>query len=167
MKKLLKRFMRNNEGVAAIEFSLTFVFFITSLLLIVELSRVAILSSALDLSVAEAVKKAKNTDLSAAGGGDYLQIAKKNLEEQLGIWSFLEREQSTQIEAVYAKDVADLLGDKTQKTASSDYPLAQYTFTYNYDPMFIWFPRSLVEQLTPVIFIRRVVVIQEYERKRQ
>lgn len=161
---MLKRFFKNEQGVAAVEFSLTIAFFIAMVLLIVELSRMAILSAALDLTVAGSVKQTKNIKST-----DYFSEVESRFKEQLGVWDFLDKSNGFVIEVEYAANAAALIKNSTQKTPDSDHPLAQYTVGYKYEPMFIWYPKilELGKHIDPIVFTRRVVVTQEYERKRQ
>lgn len=82
---LRKCFIRDNEGAASIEFSLTIILFIFLVLFVAEIARLSYISAVIDLAVSEAAKESKNA--SAVDDGGYDNRFQKRITEQGGaIW---------------------------------------------------------------------------------
>lgn len=156
----LRNFCREQRGVASIEFSLTVMLFIIMVFFIAELSRMAYVSSVIDLAVSEAAKEGKN---APEDNGGYQRRFRNHLTEQGGsLWFFLTREDAVELSIHYANSVSDMAktGGTEGQQQTHNNALARYQLRYRYHPMFFPFPSAWADSL----FNREVIFVQEYER---
>ncbi|QHM73468.1 TadE/TadG family type IV pilus assembly protein [Mixta intestinalis] len=156
------RFLRNQQGIATIEFALTVVIFICMVLFVVEIARLAYVSSVIDLAVSEAAKEAKNAPAGTNGG--YRGRFETRLLTQKGgtFWSFLTREDAVSINIAFAASIRDMIDNGGDATDYAMRPIARYQVVYHYHPMFFPFPGAWANQLLN----REVIFVQEYERSK-
>ena len=158
---LRKRFIRDNEGAASIEFSLTVILFIFLVLFVAEIARLSYISAVIDLAVSEAAKESKNA--SAVDDGGYDNRFQKRITEQGGaIWGFLTRPDAVTMNITYADSINDMINTGGSAGNSRYKPLARYYLEYKYSPMFFPFPEIWVDNLLN----REVIFVQEYERSK-
>lgn len=79
----MRKFLSNTKGVAAVEFALTVGLFLFVFFMNFELSRLAITSGYLDLSVAQSVRIARNAQTQNTGG-NYEKVFTDTLNKYLG-----------------------------------------------------------------------------------
>ncbi|NIH92220.1 tight adherence protein E [Enterobacter asburiae] len=157
---ILNRFYRQQRGVVTIEFALTVTIFLFMVLFIAEMSRMAYVSSTIDLAVSEAAKAGKNAPQNNHG---YEQRYRNILTKQGGaLWFFLTDEDAVEMSIHYARSIDDMVNTGGIEGHSHIHhsPLARYHLLYHYHPMFFPFPKSLADPL----FNREVIFVQEYER---
>lgn len=172
----INAFIRNKKGATTVEFALTIALFLAVIFAFFELARLSVLSAYMDLTLSQSVKATKNSRVS---GADYEEAFRKHLtatlnhiqEENKG-WKLLNMNNTNLIhfEVKYAESVSDLVQGRFRQTLDTNKrkisdpgknaALAEYSFQYEYQPVFFWFPKTLAKPL----FQRRLVVLQEYER---
>lgn len=160
MKRFSRNLMREQQGVATIEFSLTVIVFIFMVLFVAETARLAYVSSVIDLAVSEAAKEAKNAPSGLDGG--YRGRFEKRLTAQGGaLWGFLTQADAVDITIAFAQSIDSMIttGGSSHFTKR---PLARYKLAYRYHPMFFPFPGFWANSL----LTREVIFVQEYERSR-
>lgn len=174
---MIKHFLKNKKGTATVEFSLTVGVFFFIIFLFFELARITLISSYLDLAVAESSRLAKidayEHDYSK-GHFNYQEAFTKYLR-QGKLWKMINfGEEKTEniitIKVDYADSVDDLLAgnfrsqidDNTKKAIvnTQGAALARYSVKYEYME---WIP-LVPSVITKPIFQREFVVVQEYER---
>ncbi|QKJ88633.1 Flp pilus assembly membrane protein TadE [Paramixta manurensis] len=156
----LGRFYREQRGVATIEFALTVVLFLFMVLFIAEMSRMAYVSSVIDLAISEAAKEGKN---APEENGGYQRRFRNTLTEQGGsLWFFLTNEDAVEMSIHYANSVTEMAdtGGTEGQAHTRGNALARYHLLYHYHPMFFPFPTNWASSL----FNREVIFVQEYER---
>lgn len=159
--KRCRHFVRDNKGVASIEFSLTVILFIALVLFVAEIARMAYISSIIDLAVSEAAKESKNA--SASDNGGYDSRFQARITQQGGaIWGFLTRPDAVTMDITYADSITDMINTGGSTGNSRYKPLARYHLEYKYTPMFFPFPGFWVNNLLN----REVIFVQEYERSK-
>lgn len=171
---MLKKFLHDKKGTATVEFSLTVGIFFFIVFLFFELARIALISSYLDLAVAESSRLARIDAYQhdpQTGGFDYKQAFEKHLKEGR-LWkviNFGDTENNIKIEVKYAETIDDLLTDKFRADKPTDKKtgvnsqgaaLAKYSVEYEYKK---WIP-LVPDVITKPIFSRQFVMVQEYER---
>ncbi|MFD1800832.1 TadE/TadG family type IV pilus assembly protein [Mixta tenebrionis] len=155
------RFLKNQQGIATIEFALTVVIFICMFLFVVEIARLAYVSSVIDLAVSEAAKEAKNAPAGSNGG--YRSRFEQRLLTQGGtFWSFLTREDAVSINIAFATSIRDMIDNGGDTSNYIKRPIARYQVIYHYHPMFFPFPGAWANQFLN----REVIFVQEYERSK-
>lgn len=156
----LSHFLHEQRGVASIEFALTVMLFLFMVFFIAEMSRMAYVSSVIDLAVSEAAKAAKNAPEDNHG---YQRRFRNLLTGEGGaLWSFLTEADALEMNIYYANSVKEMVetgGSEGQENTYGN-SLARYHLLYHYHPMFFPFPQSWAEPL----FNREVIFVQEYER---
>lgn len=158
MRKISRNVLKEQQGVASIEFSLTVIAFIFMVLFVAEIARLAYVSSVIDLAVSEAAKSAKNAPSSVDGG--YRNRFEKGLTEQGGVlWGFLTRADAVNVTIAYSRSVNSMIATGGSGNFYKR-PLARYKLAYRYQPMFFPFPGQWADSL----LIREVIFVQEYER---
>ncbi|TBL99657.1 TadE/TadG family type IV pilus assembly protein [Hafnia paralvei] len=158
---LRKCFIRDNEGAASIEFSLTVILFIFLVLFVAEIARLSYISAVIDLAVSEAAKESKNA--SAVDDGGYDNRFQKRITEQGGaIWGFLTRPDAVTMNITYAGSIREMTDTGGTSGDSRYKPLARYQLEYQYHPMFFPFPDIWANNLLN----REVIFVQEYERSK-
>jgi len=157
----VRRFFHEQHGIATIEFALTVTLFIFMVLFIAEISRMAYVSSVIDLAVSEAAKQGKNAPASTDGG--YNARFNRHLTEQGGsLWFFLTREDAVELNITYANSIEEMINTGGSLKDAKDQSLARYHLLYRYHPMFFPFPKKWANSL----FNREVIFVQEYERSK-
>ncbi len=173
---MIKHFFKNKKGTATVEFSLTVGIFFMVVFLFFELARITLISSYLDLAVAESSRLARidsyNHDYSK-GHFDYQAAFTKHLNNGR-FWKFInfgDENNNITIKVDYADSVNDLLTDNFRsqldpsdknkiKLDTKGAALAKYSVKYEYVK---WIP-IVPSVVTNPIFHREFVVVQEYER---
>ncbi|UAX43001.1 TadE/TadG family type IV pilus assembly protein [Pasteurella canis] len=180
----MKKLLRNTNGVASIEFTLTIGIYIFVVMLIFEFCRLAITTAYWDLAISESVRIAKNEQLVS---GDYKTAFENALKEQrkvqgtstLGYLAQLQKG-NIDIDVKYvncvtqqSKCVEELLnGNFIQPTKDSNgnevlpsgvlATLAYYSLTYNYEFLI---PLPFIPKvLSEAILKREFVAVQEHQR---
>lgn len=160
MKRMSRNLLREQQGVASIEFSLTVIIFIFMVFFVAETARLAYVSAVIDLAVSEAAKEAKNAPSSLDGG--YRSRFEKRLTEQGGVlWGFLTRADAVDITIAFSQSI-DSMAATGGSSSFNKQPLARYKLAYRYHPMFFPFPVFWANNL----LTREVIFVQEYERSR-
>ncbi|MBA3211369.1 pilus assembly protein [Salmonella enterica] len=155
-------FFKNNKGVASIEFAITAIVFIFLVLFVAEIARMSYVSSVLDLAVSEAAKDAKNSD-GNEGGYNYRDYFYNRLAHGGGkIWSFLAKPEAIRVNLYFSDTVPDMITSGGHQGTSLEKALARYVLTYDYKPMFFFFPSF--SSLSEILFTREVIFVQEFER---
>lgn len=172
---MIKQFFKNKKGTATVEFSLTVGIFFFVVFLFFELARITLISSYLDLAVAESSRLARidsyNHDYSK-GHFDYQAAFTKHLNNGR-FWkviNFGDENNNITIKVDYADSVDGLLADnfrsqldpntKQAKLDTRGAALAKYSVKYEYVN---WIPLVPSAVANP-IFHREFVVVQEYEK---
>jgi tight adherence protein E len=156
----IRRFGHEQAGVATIEFSLTIILFLFMVLFVAEISRMAYISSVIDLAISEAAKDAKNAPAGAAG---YNARFNARLNQRGGsLWGFLTNKGAVLVDITYSDSLAQMIATGGTAGNARNKPLARYHVNYKYQPMFVPFPNSLAYSL----FDREVIFVQEYERSK-
>lgn len=155
----LFRFIYDRRGVVTVEFALTILLFLFMVFFVAEMSRMAYVSSVIDLAISEGAKEGKNA--STRSDGTYESRFEKHLTQGGGVlWSFLTRDDAIEMSVTYSNSIADMIDTGGQAGQSKDNALARYQLLYHYHPMFFPFPKSWADPL----FNREVIFVQEYER---
>lgn len=154
LKKLLS-FIRGNEGVSAIEFSLVFIPFFTSVLFIAEMCRVVFISSSINLILAESAQIASWT----TNPENYGKYFNNELNSRMARWPLLSRNLSTVITVHYCSDISQVISGQCLSTQSEGKPLALYHVQTAYEPLFFIFPTP---QLNGELS-RTVLMVQEFQ----
>ncbi|MDO4698891.1 MAG: pilus assembly protein [Pasteurellaceae bacterium] len=169
-------FIKNKMGATTVEFALTIGLFLAVIFAFFELARLSVLSAYMDLTLSQAVKATKNSRVT---GADYEEAFRQNLtatlnhiqEENKGLKLLnMDNTNLIQFEVKYAESVSALVQGQFRQTLDQnnskilepgkEAALAEYSFQYEYQPLFFWFPKTLIKPL----FQRRLIVLQEYER---
>ncbi|MFU2059826.1 TadE/TadG family type IV pilus assembly protein [Avibacterium volantium] len=165
LNKILKPFLTNKKGVSTVEFSLTIVIFLVIVGSLFELARLSILSAYVDSSSMLAIREVKNTENIS----NYATRVQEKLNSEQQDWNWLNNS-SFSVSVKYYGDKnktgannSDVIqniingnGDNNPKNAI----WAEYIINYEYNPMFSWFPKNLVNPMMQ----RNIVVLQEHER---
>ncbi|KLN63257.1 TadE/TadG family type IV pilus assembly protein [Vibrio sp. VPAP30] len=167
---------RKQHGVASIEFGLGFMAFFLMIMLWAEMGYLAYVSSANDLAIAEASRRAKTTNTMASRSSQQTQFMtefKRIIREQAGVLGNIIDPDKYRLTVHYFASIEELgrYGGSNDDTCTqnenhsevecgnpTDSALAIYRVNYDYTPMLAIFMRGS-SSLT-----REVVVIQEFER---
>ncbi|MFA3781149.1 TadE/TadG family type IV pilus assembly protein [Yersinia sp. 1652 StPb PI] len=145
-----EQFSCSNEGSVTIEFTVVFVLFLLTLLSCAEISRLLYISASLDLAVSEAVKSTKNREDSNSA------ILRQSLNAQNGILgAFITNNNAINTTVEFSNNISDLINQIYSGSETS--PLAKYTVTYIYHPLF--FPIS--SHWANIQLSREVIFVQE------
>ncbi|HEN3602696.1 TPA: pilus assembly protein [Yersinia enterocolitica] len=147
-------FFRSNNGSITIEFLIVFTLFIFILLSSAEITRILYISSNLDLAFSEAVKAAKNRNIT--DNRDYNTILRQKLIAQTGVFGAFIADSNIVTDVTFSNSINDIINNAQQD--DNNLALAKYTVSYTYKAVF--FP-------TPTIFAntllrREVVFVQEH-----
>lgn len=149
------------RGAVTVEFAFTVMIFLMLVLFVAEMSRLAYVSSVIDLAVSEAAKEAKNS--SAGQNGDYRRRFEKSLFEQGGsLWAFLTRKDAVTLHIAYAASLDDMIKHGGSTGDYRSRPLARYQLQYRYHPMFFLLPDIWANNFLN----REVIFVQEFERSK-
>ncbi|RWR03299.1 pilus assembly protein TadE [[Pantoea] beijingensis] len=161
--RLSKNFTQDQRGVATVEFALLAVVFFMILFFTAEISRVAYVSSVIDLALSESAKSAKNEHaISKDGTTDSSRFQQRLLQDGGRLWGFLRNNDMVNIEITYADSVAEMIASGGHQGNGTNQALARYHLIYQYKAMFFPFPKSWVNSLLN----REVIFVQEYERSK-
>ena len=149
----------SNSGSTTIELSLVFIPFIMAMLFLAELCRVVYISSALDLILAESGYR---TSLRSSES-DYKAFFAKELNNRLNTWTLFSKKIKLNFSVLYCDSVGMLADHKSHcsSTNSVNKPLALYSVSVDYQPLFFIPPHSIINsQLN-----KKTVFVQEYQRE--
>ncbi|WP_420072500.1 MULTISPECIES: TadE/TadG family type IV pilus assembly protein [unclassified Yersinia (in: enterobacteria)] len=150
MSKMREQFSCSNEGSVTIEFTVVFVLFLLTLLSCAEISRLLYISASLDLAVSEAVKSTKNREDSNSA------ILRQSLTAQNGILgAFITNNNAINTTVEFSNNISDLINQIYSGSETS--PLAKYTVTYIYHPLFFPIPSHWAN----IQLSREVIFVQE------
>ncbi|MFW5389548.1 TadE/TadG family type IV pilus assembly protein [Yersinia sp. 2542 StPb PI] len=145
-----EQFSCSNEGSVTIEFTVVFVLFLLTLLSCAEISRLLYISASLDLAVSEAVKSTKNREDSNSA------ILRQSLTAQNGILgAFITNNNAINTTVEFSNNISDLINQIYSGSETS--PLAKYTVTYIYHPLFFPIPSHWAN----IQLSREVIFVQE------
>ncbi|MCL6268520.1 pilus assembly protein [Sansalvadorimonas sp. 2012CJ34-2] len=164
-KRNIKKKMRWERGVVAIEFAIGALAFFMMIFYWIEVSYMGFVSATVDFSVAEASRVARTAEYD-----DYRQIFRKTIKGADSVWSSLIDESKFDVDVRYFKDIGSLNGCDTDFTAGAcdgagspeNQPLAVYRVSYPYQPIFA---QLLFENTGAMNISREVITVQEYERE--
>lgn len=156
--KMRGLWLSSSKGSTTIEFSLVFIPFIMAMLFLAELSRVVYISSALNLILAESGYR---TSLRSPDS-DYETFFSQALEAQLAGWPLFSKSMTLELSALYCDNVTMLVdsGRHCSSTNAVGKPLAFYSVSVKYQPLFFILPKTPVESKLN----RKVVFVQEFQR---
>ncbi|MGP2412232.1 TadE/TadG family type IV pilus assembly protein [Yersinia sp. 2553 StPb PI] len=150
MSKIREQFSRSNEGSVTIDFTVVFVLFLLTLLSCAEIGRLLYISASLDLAVSEAVKSTKNRE------GSNSAILRQSLNAQNGILGvFITNNNAINTTVEFSNSISDLISQIYSGSETS--PLAKYTVTYIYQPLFFPIPSRWAN----IQLSREVIFVQE------
>ncbi|PNS11949.1 pilus assembly protein TadE [Mixta theicola] len=162
MEKLSRRgLLARQRGSVTVEFAFTVIVFLMLVLFVAEISRLAYVSSIIDLAVSEAAKEAKNS--SSSQSGDYRSRFEQRLFQRGGsLWTFLTRADAVTINIAYAASINEMINHGGSTADHHFRPLARYQLQYRYHPMFFFLPDVWANNFLN----REVIFVQEYERSK-
>lgn len=154
MNAITRFLIHSNKGSITIEFSMAFLIFIFTLLFSAEIARLFYTSASLDLAVSEAVKSAKNKQLS--DGDSYNAVLKEKLFAQQGVLgTVITDNNSVKTSVKFNLSIDDIINNNVSDDNRS--PLAKYTVSYLYRPIFFPIPSFWANTLLS----REVIFAQE------
>lgn len=154
MSKITRSFIHSRKGSITIEFSIVFFLFIVTLLFSAEITRLFYTSAILDLAISEAVKSAKNKQRNDSDS--YNTVLKKTLLSQQGVLgTFITDDNSVKTSVKFSLSIDDIINNNMSDDNKS--PLAKYTVSYLYRPVFFPIPSIWANSL----LLREVIFAQE------
>ncbi|CNK50494.1 pilus assembly protein [Yersinia alsatica] len=154
MSKITHSFIHSRKGSITIEFIIVFFLFIVMLLFSAEITRLFYTSASLDLAISEAVKSAKNKQRNDSDS--YNTILKKRLLSQQGVLgTFITDDNSVKTSVIFSLSIDDIINNNMSGDNKS--PLAKYTVSYLYRPVFFPIPSIWANSL----LLREVIFAQE------
>ncbi|CNH77454.1 putative tight adherance operon protein [Yersinia frederiksenii] len=154
MSKITRSFIHSRKGSITIEFSIVFFLFIVTLLFSAEITRLFYTSASLDLAISEAVKSAKNKQRNDSDS--YNTVLKKTLLSQQGVLgTFITDDNSVKTSVKFSLSIDDIINNNMSDDNKS--PLAKYTVSYLYRPVFFPIPSIWANSL----LLREVIFAQE------
>ena len=156
-RNLIRHYLRGEDGVVAIEFSMVFIPFIISVLFIIEMSRVVFVSSAMDLIIAESGHLASITRAPEK----YQLYFNEEINKRMTSWPLISSDVKVKVSVVWCADLAEIIKNNCNATDARNRPLAMYGVVTDYQPLFLFFPiKSIVHELS-----RKVLFVQEFQRE--
>lgn len=153
------RFNKERKGVVAVEFALVFIPFFTLVLFTMELSRVIYLYAAIDLSLSEASQHASYAG-NADGGNDYTNLFNAAFQQNIEKTPLLFKDDRADITVKYCDSIDKIITKNCSGSNSTGMPLAIYSISYHYKPVFFIFPSNFLQSS----LTRNIIHVQEYER---
>ncbi|EIY2675374.1 hypothetical protein MMK78_006275 [Raoultella planticola] len=153
----LRRYLCDEHGVAAMEFSMVFIPFIISILFIAEMCRVVFISSALDLIIAESGHIAAITRVPE----NYQHYFNDEINKRMADWPLISRDVHVELSVAWCDSISAVLNHACTTTDARNKPLAFYSVTTDYQPLFFFFPsQSVIRELS-----RKILLVQEFQRE--
>ncbi|MEQ9723677.1 TadE/TadG family type IV pilus assembly protein [Yersinia alsatica] len=154
MSEITRSFIHSRKGSITIEFSIVLILFIVTLLFSAEIARLFYTSASLDLATSEAVKSAKNKQRNDSNS--YNTVLKKKLLAQQGVLGiFITDNNSVKTSVKFSLSIDDIINNNMSDDNKS--PLAKYTVSYLYRPVFFPIPSLWANSL----LLREVIFAQE------
>lgn len=155
MLKAIFYFFRQRRAATAIEFSLVFIPFISSVLFIAEMCRVVYISSAIDLILAESAQIASLTTTPE----NYEKYFKAEINKRMSRWPLLSSNLNAVLKINYCSSITQVIDGQCASTVGVGMPLALYHVETDYQPLFFIFPASIMNgELS-----RTVLLVQEFQ----
>lgn len=150
------KFIRDQHGVSAIEFAFVFFPFMLSILVLVEVSRLSYITTALDLIISESARSSSLLEDSNNFENDFERRFKSKIES----WPLISRDVNFTSNIKYCASLTELT-DKNC-TGRSDSPLAIYNIEVDmsYIISVYVFPGKFKA-------VRNIVFVQEFNRKKK
>lgn len=164
---------KRQAGVVSIEFSVGFMAFWLMCMAWAEMSYMSYASAMGDLAISRASREVKVVEGSSP---NYLAQFRHVIGQSTSLWGNVIDPNEFSVSVHYLRDLAALKGvkescepdpssdsdfqrkNKTCGGTATNKALAIYRLSYNYEPMFSYFIT------TNSLFVREVIVIQEYQR---
>lgn len=154
MRKINLFFFHANRGSITIEFSIFFILFLFTLLFSAEIARLLYISANLDLAISEAAKSAKNKDRSNMDS--YISVLRSQLISHQGILgSFITEDNALTSNVFFSESISDIINNNTANNTT--FPLAKYSVSYSYRPIFFPIPSYWPN----ILLSREVIFVQE------
>lgn len=154
MKKLLRQlYIQNRGGIFSIEFALIFPCLVMMFIFVLELSRVMLIGSSLDLVMTEVSRKIAITE----NNKDYKQLFITQLESDFSWWPILASINKTQLNVSYCDTINDVLNNNCS-TDADEKPLILFEVNYQYNAIF----SPLFSDLIDASLMKKAVLYREF-----
>ncbi|OCG41508.1 hypothetical protein A9G28_05910 [Gilliamella sp. Fer1-1] len=153
MLKCLRLFFCQKKASISIEFAIVFPFLIALFVFMLELSRIMIIGSALDLISTEIPR-----EVAISKNINYSQKMNELITSQVPLWPYITNPDDFHITLTFCNTIQDLITNSCQSTLSNDSHLISFNLQYDYRAMFSdMFSSILDSSLT-----KKTVVYREF-----
>lgn len=154
MQLKLGKFYKRNNGSISIEFAIICPCLILMFAFVLELSRIMLIGSALDLEVAEISRKTAITE-NVSNANGYRQVFIEQLKKDIPWWDVLASEDQFQVEVIYCDHIRDLIYEQCAPAVGK---ILLFKINYNYSTMF----PSLFGDFIDTSLNKKAVVYREF-----
>jgi hypothetical protein len=153
MLKYWELFLRQKQASIAIEFAFVFPFLISLFLFTLELSRIMIIGSSLDLMATEITRR-----VAISERGNYVAQMNQFATSEVPLWPYLTNSNDLHITVKFCKTVRDTIDNTCQNTANDDTSIILFYLKYDYYAIFSQlFGRIIDSSLT-----KKTIVYREF-----
>jgi|GEM_PF-2421202 len=157
MRQLINRFCQQRGASVSIEFAMILPFLLFLFLLTLELSRIMLISSSLDLLSTELSRKTAIAEPKELAAKSYQTLLNEQLIDELGQWTILADVGNVTTTLSFCESVDDIVTNRCTDTISDGDKLILFKIKYDY-PIFF----SSLFNLSSIAFDKKAVVYREY-----
>lgn len=142
--QLYKIYIRNKQGVIAVEFALVFTVVMMVLLFVFELCRLIYLIGAINLTIAEAGRHGAYQESQTVIEANFRSALEKNMNN----WPLFKKvNENIHVNIQYCLDVNDYLQNGCTSSPGDSRFLIIYNVDYHYKPIFFYFPGDVMNSI--------------------
>lgn len=156
MQLKLGKFYKRNNGSISIEFAIICPCLILMFAFVLELSRIMLIGSALDLEVAEISRKTAITE-NVSKANDYRQVFIEQLKKDIPWWDVLASADQFQVEVTHCNYIDEVIQDQCVASGIVG-KILLFKINYNYSTMF----PSLFDDFISTSLNKKAVVYREF-----
>ncbi|WP_392564694.1 pilus assembly protein [Orbus wheelerorum] len=154
MRKFNYSFFTQKTGIISIEFAIIFPMFISLFLFSIEMSRIMLIGSSMDLVSTQVARKAAITE----NFNDYSKVIKEALSAEVPDWVMLTSSNDFTVKVNYCSSIDDVIYNRCNSNSADKNKIILFELKYNYSLIF----SSLFSQLIDSSLNKRVVIYREF-----
>jgi Flp pilus assembly protein TadG len=153
MLKCWRLFFYQKKASISIEFAIVFPFLFTLFVFMLELSRIMIIGSALDLMSTE-----MSREVAISKNTNYSQRMNALITSQVPLWPYITDPNDFHITLTFCNTIRDSINNSCQSTLSNDNHFISFNLQYNYRAMF----PNMFSSILDSSLTKKVIVYREF-----
>lgn len=150
-------FFRQKSASVSIEFAIIFSYLLVIFLIVIEFSRVIIISSALELVTTEITRKTAITEQNR-----YSEDINNFIKSEVPLWPYITDPSDFHVTIAYCRNVKDIINNNCQNSLNDETRILSFSLEYSYSTVF-----SDLFSFLNTALKRKVIVYREFSKSKQ